>query len=284
MNTQFRLCQDLWTDKVLRDRMLLVVQYVPECAMTVYKPASTFYGVCEDICNAVGIILAETLLTDVFLTGEDDNGSTYVDDPTILGNSETMMTERRFIGNYTQQDAQRNCDVFKASGQLYNWTILAEMICNVCHKRGCISYNYPVSEQNVVLQDVQKACGQDARKTQQFLSELEGSIEQSLLDDHIDHVPSTLSERDGSNHWTIIQDNFVIDHFSAICNSDAQDIIDALNEQSLVYAMTRALLADATDVAFLTSHYSLDVFMSILIDTGVAYRSTAREAQFQALQ
>ena len=69
--------------------------------MTVYKPASTFYGVCEDIYNVVGIILAETLLTDVFLTGEDNNGSTYIDDPTILGNSETIMTERRFIGNYT---------------------------------------------------------------------------------------------------------------------------------------------------------------------------------------
>ena len=61
--------------------------------MAVYKPASTFHSVCEDICNIVGIILAKTLPTDVFLTREDDNGSTYVDDPTILGNSKTMMTE-----------------------------------------------------------------------------------------------------------------------------------------------------------------------------------------------
>jgi len=73
--------------------MLLTVQYVPECVMAVYKPASTFYDVCEDICNTVGIVSAETLPTDVFLTREDDNGSTYVDDPAILGNSETMMTE-----------------------------------------------------------------------------------------------------------------------------------------------------------------------------------------------
>ncbi len=57
-------------------------------------------------------------------------------------------------------------------------------------------------------------------------------------------------------------------------------MIDALNEQSLVHVMTRALLADAADVAFLTSRYSLDVFMGILIDTDIAYRSTAREAQF----
>ncbi len=56
----------------------------------------------EDIYNTVGITLAKTLLTNVFLTREDNNGSTYVDDPTILGNSETIMTKRRFIGNYTQ--------------------------------------------------------------------------------------------------------------------------------------------------------------------------------------
>ncbi len=93
MNTQFRLRQDLWTNKVLQDRMLLTVQYVPECVMAVYKPASTFYGVCEDIRNVVGIISAKTLLTDVFLTREDNNGSTYVDDPAILGNSKTMITE-----------------------------------------------------------------------------------------------------------------------------------------------------------------------------------------------
>ena len=154
MNTQFRLCQDLWTDEVLQDQMLLVVQYVPECVMVVYKPTSTFYDVCKDICNVVGIVLAKTLLTDVFLTREDDNGSTYVDDPTILGNSETMITERRFIGNYTWQDMQRNHDVSKASSQLYNQIVLAEMIYNVCYKRGYISYNYPVSEQNVVLRDV----------------------------------------------------------------------------------------------------------------------------------
>jgi len=61
--------------------------------MAVYKPTFTFYGVCKDICNIVGIVSAKTLLTDVFLTREDDNGSTYVDDPTILGNSKTMMTE-----------------------------------------------------------------------------------------------------------------------------------------------------------------------------------------------
>ena len=57
-------------------------------------------------------------------------------------------------------------------------------------------------------------------------------------------------------------------------------MIDALNEQSLVHAMTRALLADATDVTFLTSRYNLDVFIGILIDTSIAYRSTAREVQF----
>jgi len=73
--------------------MLLVVQYVPECVMVVYKPTSTFYDVCKDICNVVGIVLAKTLLTDVFLTREDNNGSTYVDDPAILGNSKTMMTK-----------------------------------------------------------------------------------------------------------------------------------------------------------------------------------------------
>ncbi len=87
---------------MLQDRILLVVQYVPECVMVVYKPTSTFYGVCKDIRNVVGIISAKTLLTDMFLTREDNNGSTYVDDPAILGNSETIMTERRFIGNYTQ--------------------------------------------------------------------------------------------------------------------------------------------------------------------------------------
>jgi len=57
--------------------------------------------VYKDIYNIVGITLAKTLLTNVFLTREDNNGSTYVDDPTILGNSKTMITERRFIGNYT---------------------------------------------------------------------------------------------------------------------------------------------------------------------------------------
>ncbi len=57
-------------------------------------------------------------------------------------------------------------------------------------------------------------------------------------------------------------------------------MIDTLNEQSLVHAMTRALLANATNVAFLTSRYSSDVFIGILIDTNVAYRSIAREAQF----
>ncbi len=61
--------------------------------MVVYKPTSTFYDMYEDIRNIVRIILAKTLLTDMFLTREDDNGSTYIDDPTILGNSETMITE-----------------------------------------------------------------------------------------------------------------------------------------------------------------------------------------------
>ncbi len=55
-------------------------------------------------------------------------------------------------------------------------------------------------------------------------------------------------------------------------------MIDALNEQLLVHTITRALLANATNIAFLTSRYSLDVFIGILIDTGVAYRSIAREA------
>ncbi len=73
--------------------MLLVVQYVPKCTMAVYKPTFTFYSVCEDIHNIVGITSAKTLLTDVFLTREDNNGSTYVDDPTILGNSKTIITE-----------------------------------------------------------------------------------------------------------------------------------------------------------------------------------------------
>ncbi len=73
--------------------MLLVVQYVPKCTIVVYKPTSTFYSVYKDIRNVVGIILAKTLLTNVFLTREDDNGSTYVDDPTILGNSKTMITK-----------------------------------------------------------------------------------------------------------------------------------------------------------------------------------------------
>ncbi len=108
-------------------------------------------------------------------------------------------------------------------------------------------------------------------------------MEQFLLDDHIDHVPSTLSKRDGSNHQTIIQDNFMTDHFGTICDNDVQDIIDVLNEQLLVHVMTRALLANATNVAFLTSRYSLDVFIGILINTSTAYRLIAREAQFQAL-
>jgi hypothetical protein len=58
------LSEDYQRDNTLRDQVLSACRGVPECDLSMFKPASTFEGLCSDLRSAVGTRICEKELRE----------------------------------------------------------------------------------------------------------------------------------------------------------------------------------------------------------------------------
>jgi hypothetical protein len=264
---------ELQTDATIRDKIYRAVRMVPECNLATFKPTITFQAACEDIRNAISI-RSQTRVPQAFVQDE------YSDDD---GQHGSFYTDRRFHGQ--KKRWERPTRGGQRGGKLKPGQ--RQKICFVCKKVGCWSTNHTEEERRQSIQRFNRDKGFDDKKIHQCITEFEGldpdtskDYEQFINELHLIDDDDEPTENHISSVFTTASYGEV-DGEKAIQMLECQSVMHAFSKLSV---FPKILSTEASVNAFLSSRYSTDVFMGIMIDTGAAVRSTAGQDQFHALQ
>ena len=266
------LTQVYQTEYSLRDQVISACRGVPECSLALYKPASTYEGICAELRSAIGTaVRARESTSQQFNTHQDDYGINP-------GNQhDHNWTDRTYAGRrgYSQHRPRGN-----RGGSFRNDR---QKKCYVCEKPNCWSTRHSLDERkeaynkfrqrsrNVRNHEVTAAYFQTFLIQYEGVEDLDGDVnetEQLLMDMEIEEYSS---------------DQYFTD-FGAV---DGTQTVAILNDQSMFHSVTKSDVfnepRESSAFSF-DQRYSENVFCGIMPDTGAADVSTAGKAQVRALQ
>ena len=117
-------------------------------------------------------------------------------------------------------------------------------------------------------------------KVVQYVTECEGLEPSTTESSEYDKFITDLVGVSGPRGSPPESEQYTMTSFSPV---NGRKAVDLLNQQSIFHAFLRTVALPDDIEAYLTNRYSLGVFISIIIDTGAAIRSTTRESQFHVL-
>ena len=274
----------------LRDQVISAYRGVEECNLALYKPASTFEGVCAELRSAIGTAIRSRDPTSAF---EYDHNWT---DRTYGGRG------RRYDQGYGQRGGfrrgsrggsrgykgsnQRNQERENFRGDYREkYRESRQKKCYVCGQTGCWSSKHSVEERqrayNKFRQYAQHTTDYKVtpRFYQSFLAQFEG-VEGISDNDSTEDVEQCLMEME------IDTENYLTE----LGEVNGIQTVAVLNDQSTLHIITRKDFFNEqrdpieTSVFTFDNRYSSDTFQGIIPDSGAAGVSTAGNPQFLALQ
>ncbi|KAF8854920.1 hypothetical protein BDZ45DRAFT_627121 [Acephala macrosclerotiorum] len=279
----------------LRDQVISACRGVEECNLALYKPATTFEGVCAELRSAVGTATRsrETQQYNLDTTSKNQDSD---DDPEQLWTDRTYGRRGRDRGGQGrggQRGRGGSRGGYRERREYQGGSASYQKKCYICNKSGCWSTKHPMEERRQAFdrfrQRSQHKVDHDITPAyyQSFLAQCEGV--EGLEDERqteLDQLLMNMEMEDG-------YDNYVTE----LGEIDSTQTVAILNDQSTRHAITRedifhtptlsqqlALGPDQHSVFTFEDRYSSEVFQGIMPDSGAAGVSTAGQLQFMALR
>ncbi|KAK1992527.1 hypothetical protein LX36DRAFT_617431, partial [Colletotrichum falcatum] len=261
-------------DEEYRDALIDCCQGIPECAVALLNPPTTFNALCAQLRGGVGNMMSIRDRKSQFI-GEDpdDPGDQYWVDRKYNG-----QRNRRLQVRWNNQGATRDNPQERS--------IFTTKKCFVCGKPGCWSNKHPGHERQKSFQ----------RYKSQYFTETSPGFEQFLAEYEGDHG---LDGKDDDNNNTA-EGHFEDDIFFTSTAFYGKNVINGrevftqLRNQATYHALTKEDLREISgsnakanggdDIFTFEDRYSATIFQGIMPDTGAARVSTAGQRQVAALR
>ncbi|HEY2455482.1 MAG TPA: hypothetical protein VGI71_23255 [Scandinavium sp.] len=285
----------------LRDQILNACRGVEECSMALFKPATTYEGVCSDLRSAIGAATRnrEARNTHQFLSYSDNGGNNYGDSD----ENGQYWTDRTYGGsgrwrgrnNFDHQGRYSNPRGNSRRGNLRPSRFsppqsqTRQKKCYVCNEPNCWSTRHTIEERRKAFDKFRQSTymlGTESTVAafQSFLTEFEGV---EGLDDQLDETQQLLMDLELEN-----EDQFFTEQYhTEFGDITGTQTVAFLNDQSVFHAVTGIDMFSITpkpreDNSIFTfeDRYSAKIFQGIMPDTGAAGVSTAGQSQSIALQ
>jgi hypothetical protein len=283
----------------LRDQIINACRGVEECSMALFKPATTYEGVCSDLRSAIGTANRnrEARSAHQFLSDNDNGGNNYSDND---GNDQ-YWTDRTYGG----RGRWRGRNNFESQGRLGSFggsrgnfrrgnprtsppyrpqSQIRQKKCYVCNKPNCWSTKHTVEERREAFDKFRQStyvlgAKPNVATFQTFLTEFEGV---EGLDDQLDETQQLFIDLELENGEQFFTE------FGEVIGTQT---IACLNDQSVFHATTGIDVFSITakpqeddSVFTFEDRYSAKIFQGIMPDTGASGVSTAGQSQSTALQ
>jgi polyhydroxyalkanoate synthesis regulator phasin len=255
----------------LRDQVLNACKGIPECRFALFKPATTFEGVCAELRASIATAINErkndALMAEHYWVDRKYEGSRTRfgrfgrDDKPLpngrFGHNEKLLPTRQRTSSVRtgapQQRTNRN-EVKK---------------CFICKKEGCWSTNHSLDERR--------------RASAKFKEQLivEGEMSEEEADQFVQEEEEEAEAEEGEG----IAHEQMLTELGPINGPQA---LSALLDQCTMHIITREDVRTPSvpyeEIFTFEERYSAAKFQGIMPDSGASGVSTAGEPQFQALQ
>ena len=277
LKNQLALEPEQQTENVLRNKVYSACRGIPECSLALFKRVGSFQAACDDLLNSISIRSEENSANGVYTFDVDD--ATH--DSTCDGcKNNIFYADRQFRGERT-----RYGDCGKTPKDK---SVPSKKLCFVCKKEDCWSSKHTPEERKRsydAFKESKGGKGMSDKRMHQYITDFEGFHEDQDYNAMIDGIELPEEEDPDSRYHMSSSTCFVTESGGDIGSTKAIELLEGLQQQSMLHAMSRLNLSGPLDQdAFLTNRYSSGIFMGIMIDTGASYRSTAGDDQFLALQ
>ena len=281
------------SENILRDQLLNACQGVEECNLSLYKPASTFEGVCAELRSAVATSMRSQETSTFNLHTQFENMDIR------QSNNSQYWTDRKYEGrgkNYRQTNSRPGKDSRDGGSaglsrgfipnQQTNQRKLQSKRCYVCDKTGCWSTRHSVEERKKAY---------DIFTRSQYSTEIDVSLEnyQTFLV-QFEGVEGFSDEDTQQENSAFLHDMKIEENCGSFLTElglvNGYNTVAILNDQSILHSLTKddpfkPMSFSTSSTAFtFTDRYSSRKFQGIMPDSGAAGVSTAGEPQFKALQ
>lgn len=260
---------------ILRDKLLLACESIPECDMAAYKAAPTTTGVISDLQAAIRKA-QHRKRTDGLVV----NREFHINRDTTRRNAYPQLEQRQ--RNRQQQTGQRQ----------------PPKRCMVCGNIGCWSTQHTAFER---LQAKKKLERQRTRLNQ-YITDFENDIaqamegtldgdkeEQDSAEDNVFHTfimnALSLDDDDEQPAEPTQAGTFTVSIDPTLQAQDTEGMITFLADNSLSHALTQQDQIHPTTYVLETtrpSRYNRDRFFGVMLDTGASVVSTAGLGQYEA--
>jgi hypothetical protein len=257
------LSREYQTEHNLRDQVLNACRGVKECSLALFKPATTFEGLCADLRSAVGTAVREKQTVAYLQEKSYEFDQNWVDRQ--FKGKATRYPERRTNGNQfrTKRKSPMNSGTAPPTDKK----------CIVCGKLGCWSTNHSDEERKTTW----------TRMKGQLLTELDVSDDdtEAFL---AEHQPEEVLEEEEEPEGLDFSDETFLTEYGEVNGPEA---IELLADETTKHVLSRydpmTLSDDKNESFIMNDRYSSKVFHGIIPDSGAAGISTAGKPQVQAL-
>jgi hypothetical protein len=278
--TQRGLSIEYQNEYNLRDQVINACSGVPECRSALFRPASTFEGVCAELRSAIGQVVREKELKELTTFHQDK------DDRDLPNEHVQHWTDRTYggRGRYPSRTNFRTRGKFQNKGNFrgnsrFSWNPgnrnYQQKKCFVCGQLGCWSTKHSEEERKKSYEQFVTENEVTEEDYKQFLQEFEGTSDD--LED--DQWIMSLDIKDA------LYDNDV--YITELGEINGPKTVSVLNDRSYEHAITKEDVftqPQETSIFTFEDRYSSGIFQGIMPDSGASGVSTVGEPQFLALQ